>query len=118
MITSLVKISLALKPFNKFINLLVIVLIINIGYQLVFSVMPSAADSNEVMLSFLALTWLLLVNLMIEVFSRVPVASQSKTSFLARIKNKLYRGFYYTLSLIFIVISIAVLLLSFRMLRI
>lgn len=118
MITRLVKISLVLKPFNKLIYLLVIVLIINIGYQLVFSVMPSAADSNEVMLSFLALTWLLLVNLMIEVFSRVPVTSECKSSFLARIKNRFHRGLYYLLSLVFMAISIAVILLSFKMLRV
>lgn len=118
MITFLVKISLALKPFNKFIYLLAIVLIVNIAYQLVFSVMPSVAQSNELMLNFLALAWLLLVNLMIQVFSRVPVVLQSKTSFLVRMKNKLHRGLYYVLSLIFIIISIAVVLLSFRMLRI
>ncbi|MFT7008206.1 MAG: hypothetical protein ACJAXJ_002745 [Colwellia sp.] len=118
MITSLVKISLALKPFNKFIYLLAIVLIVNIGYQLVFSVMPSVAESNKIMLNFLALAWLILVNLMIQVFSRVPFVLQSKSSFLARIKNKFHRGLYYVLSLVFIIISIAVILLSFRMLRV
>jgi hypothetical protein len=118
MITSLVKISLALKPFNKFIYLLAILFIVNIGYQLVFSVMPSVAESNKIMINFLALAWLLLVNLMIQVFSQLPVASQSKTSFLARIKNKFHRGVYYLLSLVFIVISLAVILLSFRMLRV
>lgn len=118
MVTFLVKISLALKPFNKFIYLLAILFIINIGYQLVFSAVPSVAESNKIMVNFLALAWLLLINLMIQVFSRLPVASQSKTSFLARIKNKLHRGIYYLLSLVFIVISIAVILLSFRMLRV
>jgi len=118
MISCLDKISSVLRPLHKFTYLLAIVLIANIAYQLVFSVMPSVAQSNELMLNFLALAWLLLVNLMIQVFSRVPVTLQSKTSFLARIKNKFHRGLYYVLSLIFIVISIAVILLSFRMLRI
>ena len=118
MVTFLVKISLALKPFNKFIYLLAILFIINIGYQLFFSVTPSVAESNNIMVNFLALVWLLLVNLMIQVFSRVPIVLQGKISLLARIKNKFYRGLYYLLSLVFIVISIAVILLSLRMLRV
>jgi hypothetical protein len=118
MISYLIKISSVLRPLHKFTYLLAIVLIANIVYQLVFSVMPSVDESNELMLNFLALAWLLLVNLMIQVFSRLPVASQSNTSFLARVKNKFHRGIYYLLSLIFIVISIAVILLSLRMLRI
>jgi hypothetical protein len=118
MISYLIKISSVLRPLHKFTYLLAIVLIANIAYQLVFSVIPSVAQSNELMLNFLALAWLLLVNLMIEVFSRVPVVLQSKTTLLARIKNKFHRGLFYALSLIFIVISIAVILLSLRMLRI
>ncbi|MDX2368585.1 MAG: hypothetical protein QNK36_09330 [Colwellia sp.] len=118
MITCLVKISLALKPFHKFTYLLAIMLIANIVYQLIYSVMPSVAESNEIRLNFLALAWLALVNLMIQIFSRVPIASQSKTSFLAKIKNIFHRGFYYLLSVVFIVISIAVILLSLRMLRV
>ncbi len=118
MITYLVKISLALKPFNKFTYLLAIMLIANIVYHLVFSVIPSEAESNEIRLKFLALAWIALVNLMIQVFSRFPAISQSKISFSARIKNTFYRGLYYLFSLAFIAISIAVILLSFRMLRV
>jgi hypothetical protein len=93
-------------------------LIANIIYQLAFSVTPSAAESNEIMLNLLGLAWLALVNLMIQVFTRVPVASHSKMSFLARIRNRLHRGLYYALSFVFIVMSIAVIVLSFRMLRV
>jgi len=118
MITCLVKISLALKPFHKFTYLLAIVLITNIVYQLIFSVMPSAAESSEIRLNFLALAWLALVNLMILIFSQVPIVSQSKTSLIARIKNRFHRGFYYALSCVFILISIAVILLSYKMLRV
>lgn len=118
MITFLVKISLALKPFHKFTYLLAIMLVASIAYQLAFSVTPSDAESSDVMLSLLALAWLALVNLMIQVFSQVPVILQSKSSFLARIKNRFYRGIYYFLSLVFIAISIAVILLSFKMLRV
>lgn len=115
--TSLTRISLALKPFHQFIYLLAILLIVNIIYKLVFSVTPSAAESNEIMLNFLALAWLALVNLMVQVFSIIPVASSSKASFVARIKNRLHRGFYYLLFFVFISISLAVIFLSFKMLR-
>ncbi len=113
----LVKISLVLKPFYKIIYLLAIVLIISIVYQLVFSAVPSPAESNEIRLSLLALAWLALVNLMIQFFSRVPIALQGKSSILARIQNSFHRGLYYVLSLVFIAISIAVLLLTFKMLK-
>lgn len=117
MMTYLAKVSVALKPFHKLTYLLAIMLIANIVYQLIFSVMPSAVESTEVMLNFLALAWLALVNLMIQVFSRLPVASKNKASFLTRIKSKFHHGFYYILSLVFILISIAVIVLSFKMLR-
>jgi len=117
MITFLVNAALALKPFYKFTYVLAIVLVASIVYQLFFSVMPSFAESNRIMLSLLALAWLALVNLMIQLFSRLPIALQSKSSILARIKNSFHRGLYYVLSLVFVVISIAVLLLTFKMLK-
>jgi hypothetical protein len=98
--------------------MLAIVLIANIIYQLIFSDIPSTTESKVVMLNFLALAWLVLVNLMIQVFSQTPAISHIKVSLLTRIKNKLHRCIYYFLSLVFIVISISVILLSFRMLRI
>lgn len=118
MITFLTKISLVLKPFTKFTYLLGIVLIANIIYQLVFSVIPNTSESKVVMLNLLALAWIVLVNLMIQVFSQTPRALHTKVSLLTRIKNKFHRGIYYLLSLFFIAISIAVILLSFRMLRV
>ncbi len=118
MITFFVKISFVLKPFYRLTYLLAILLIANIAYQLFFSVMPSAAESHEIMLSLLALTWLALVNLMIQIFTRIPITAQNKISFFARIKNTLHRGLYYLLSFVFIGISIAVILLSIRMLRV
>jgi hypothetical protein len=58
------------------------------------------------------------VNLTIEIFSRAPVISSHQISFLTRIKYTIHRGLYYVLLFIFIIISIAVILLSFRMLRV
>jgi hypothetical protein len=60
---------------------------------------------------------LALVNLMIQVFSRVPITSQNKSSIVVRIKDRLHQGVYYLLSLFFVVISMAVILLTYKMLK-
>jgi len=112
----LVKISLALKPFHKLTYVLAILLIASIIYQLAFSAVPSPTESNKIMLCLLALAWLALVNLMIQVFSRVPITQQNKNSIVARIKNRLHRGLYYLLSVLFVAISMVVILLTFKML--
>jgi len=114
----LTKVALALKPFHKFTYLLAAILVANIIYQLAFTIAPSAVEPIDTMLNLLALAWVVLVNLMIQIFSQAPVILESKSSFWARIKNRFYRGVYYTLSLVFIVISFAVIFLSFKMLRI
>lgn len=118
MITYLVKIALLLKPFHKVTYLLAMILVAHLTYQLAFSVTLGAEESSNLMLSLLALAWLALVNLMIQVFSQVPVVLQRKSSFLTRIKNRFHRGIYYFLSLVFVAISIAVIFLSIKMLRV
>ena len=118
MMTFLVKISLALKPYYKLTYVLAIIIVTNIVYQLIFSDVLKATEPNKLMLSLLALAWLALVNLMIQVYSSAPVASQSKISLLARIKNRLHRGLYYALSFVFIVMSTVVIILSYKMLTI
>jgi len=69
------------------------------------------------MLCLLALAWLVLVNLMSQIFSQVPITSQDKQSLLTRVKNIFYRGFYYMLSLVFAAISMALILLTYKMLK-
>lgn len=117
MIKFLTNISLALLPFQKLFYLLAIVMIGSTLYQLAFSAVPSLSQSNALMLSLLALAWLALLNLMIQVFSRIPVALQNKKSLLLRVKHAFHRGIHYVLLLIFVAISIAVLLLTFKMLK-
>lgn len=118
MITYLTKVALALKPFHKFTYLLAAMLVANIIYQLAFTIAPSSVEPTDTMLNLLALAWVVLVNLMIQIFSQAPVTLQSKSSFLTRMKNRFHRGIYYFLSLVFIAISFAVIFLSFKMLRI
>ena len=96
MISILVKLSTALKPFHKLTYLLAILIIANIAYQL-FSSMPAQAEDKETMFSFLALVWLALINLMLHIFTQLPENNKNKQSIIARIKNKLHQILYYML---------------------
>lgn len=112
----LIKVAVALKPFKKFTYLLAIILLVNILYQLIFSALPSEEESNELRLNFLTLIWVILLNLMIQIYSRMPIASQGRRFALAKIKDKIRRGFYYLLSFVFLIITVAVIIVSFKML--
>ncbi len=112
----LIKAAVALKPIQKLTYLLAIILVVNIFYQLIFAALPSELESNELRLNFLALIWIILLNLMIQIYSRMPIASQSHRFALAKIKDKIHRGFYYLLSFIFLIITVAVIIVSFKML--
>lgn len=112
----LVKISVALKPFLKLTYVVAIMLIAIIVYQLVFSPATNYVESNVIIVNLLALTWVALVNLMIQIYSQVPNTSQNKPSLLTRIKTVFHRGIYYVLSLLFFVISMAVIILTFKIL--
>lgn len=114
--TYLVKISVALKPFLKLTYVIATMLIAGIIYQLVFSPATSHAESNFIIVNLLALAWVALVNLMIQLYSQVPNISQNKPSLLTRIKTAFHRCLYYVLSLLFFVISMAVIILTFKIL--
>jgi hypothetical protein len=117
MISFLVKSSLLLFPYRKFTYFFAAVLLGCIIYQLAFVDALSAAKSSTIMLMLLALAWLALLNLMVQIFSRVPIASQGKQSFILRIKGAFRRGVYYFLSLMFLAISMSIIILTFKMLR-
>jgi len=117
-ISFFVKISTALKPFHKLTYLLALLIIANVAYQFLFSSMPVQPQDKEAMFSLLALVWLALINLMLHVFTQVPENKKKEQFIFARIKNKLHQLFYYLLSLVFIGLSIALIILSLKMLRV
>ena len=118
MITLLVKLSKALKPYHKLTYLLALLIIGNVAYQFLFSSMPAKPENKEAMFSLLALIWLALINLMLNVFTQVPENKKNARFIFAKIKNKLHQLFYYLLFLIFIGLSITLLILSFKMFRV
>ena len=117
MISLLIKIAVALKPFHKITYLLAIVIIVNMVYQLFFASIPHQPQNSSAMLHLLALGWLALVNLMLQVFTRIPEKKEYQQNFFNRIKSKLHQGVYYCLSFTFVVLSFALIVLSVKMLR-
>ena len=118
MIPLLIKLSTALKPFHKLTYLLALLIIANVVYQFLFSTMPAQAEDKETMFSLLALAWLALINLMLHVFTQIPENNEKNLFIITRIKNRLHQFFYYMLSLVFIGLSITLVILSFKMLRV
>ena len=118
MIPLLIKLSTALKPFHKLTYLFALLIIANVAYQFVFSSMPAQPEDKGAMFSLLALAWLALINLMLHVFTQIPENKKNEQFVLTWIKNKLHQIFYYMLSLVFICLSIALIILSFKMLRV
>jgi hypothetical protein len=115
-ISLLVKLSKALKPFHKLTYLLAFLIIANLAYQFLFSSIPTQPENKEAMFSLLALVWLALINLMLNVFTQIPERKREKFIF-AKIKSKLHQLLYYLLSLVFICLSIALIILSLKMVR-
>jgi len=117
MISLIIKLSTVLKPFHKVTYLLALLIVTNIAYQLLFSTEHVQIEDKEAMLSLLALAWLALVNLMLHVFTRVPENKENKQPLFTRIKNKLHQWLYSILFFVFIALSISLIILSFKMLR-
>jgi len=70
------------------------------------------------MLNLLALAWLGLINLMLHLFPQISENKKKEYSGFAKIIN-IFRLFYhYVLSVVFIGLSIAIIILSFKMLRV
>ena len=118
MISLLTKISRVLKPFHKLTYLLALLVIVYLLYQLLFLADSSKEGDKGAMLSLLALSWLALINLMLHIFAQTPEKQQIKQTLIIRMKAKLNQGLYYMLSLVFIGVFIALIVLSFKMLRI
>lgn len=64
------------------------------------------------------LLWSLLCLLLLSAFPHVPPKPEMRQFFYKRLKIRLVRGFYYIVSLIFVVLSASALLLTFRLLNV
>lgn len=119
MLEILAKLAMWLKPFKKVIHLLVVTLVVLIVVQLKQSPSYDLRATNPLAIfSFLACIWLLLLNLLISLFENIPVKKTEKTGIFSRLKSKACRGVYQFIALLFIALTLTIIFLSIRLLRV
>ena len=92
------------------------------GFLLLFgySVLFRSAGEMDVYLipSILGTLWSLLLISIIYIFPNVPSVPSADVNYIDKVKIRLKRSLYYLMGLIFLVLSIAIILLSLKMLGI
>ncbi len=119
MLELLEKLSIKLQPFRKLIYLLVAILIVIIVIQLLQTPSPHYQSNNSyAILSFITCIWLLLFNILISTFNNIPSLTNKSLGVVTRLKVKLWRFYYHFLALLFIGLTLVIVFLSIRLLRI
>ncbi len=118
MIYNLTKLAFWLRPYRKFLYFIAALLVGNMGYRLLYLTSSGQVDDSTTMLNLLALVWLALLNLMLNVFVQPHQGESLKISLFKRIKNKINQWFEYLLAMMFLLLTLAVILLSIRMIRV
>lgn len=117
MLEILAKLSGKLLPFRKLIYLAMIILVGVIITQLLQTPSPSKPSNAVSILSLVGLIWLLLFNILLSTFYNIPRADDIESR-LALVKIKVKRCFYHFLAILFIGLTLVIIFLSVRMLRI
>ncbi len=118
MITYIAKLALRLQPYRKVFYFIAILLIGNVSYRLLFLSSINQFNDSATMLNMLALVWLALLNLMLNIFTYPQKNRSVKVSLFQRLKNKLNQWVEYLLSIIFLLLTLSVIVLSIRMIRV
>jgi hypothetical protein len=118
MLEILVKIAEKLQPFRKLTYLLAALLVGIIITQLLTT--PSSAQSSNAfaMLSFIGVVWLILFNILLSLFHNIPVHNAESKRVFSTVKIKIQRSFYHFFALLFIGLTLLIIFLSIRMIRI
>jgi len=111
------KVAIKLQAFRKYIYFIALMVVANIIYRLVFASQAVTLDNSITMLNLLFLAWLALLNFMLHAFVTNTAESSQKKSLLMRFKNKLNQWFEYFLATLFIGLTLTVIFLSIRMLK-
>jgi hypothetical protein len=115
---SIAKIALRLQPYRKFFYLIAALLMGNIGYRLLYFSSINQFNDSVTMLNLLALVWLALLNLMLNIFTYPQQSVKVNTNLFQRFKNKLNQWLEYLLAIILLLLTVAVILLSIKMIRV
>ena len=116
MLNLLSKIALVLKPLQKFILFFATLLVALIIFTLVKQNSFYSLDNHWLKISFLLFMWVVLMNLLILVFNRVPSTFNVNQRF-SGVKYKIKRFFYHMLAWLFMAAGATLLILSFRMIN-
>ncbi|PKH88124.1 hypothetical protein CXF79_08750 [Colwellia sp. Bg11-28] len=118
MLEILEKLSSKLQPFRKLTYIVAALLIAVIVTQVLQTSLPTQSTDPTAMLSFVGLIWLLLFNILLSLFHNLPKNDEVSQGVFTRAKIKLQRSLYHLLALLFIGLTLVIVFLSVRMLRI
>ena len=110
--------SIKLQPLRKISILLSVILLAIIVTQLLGPSSYPKTNTTFELFSFVTLIWLLLFNLLLSLFQSIPSIDKERDRILARIKIKVQRSLYQLLAVFFVGLTLVIIFLSVRMLRI
>ena len=102
------------KPFAVFIGIVAITII---GLE-VLGIIGTSDEDFLLVPSIVVLLWAIVLWTILHSFPGVPEKLDKSARFFKRIKSKMARLFYYLLAMLFVVTTVMVILLSFKLLRI
>jgi len=111
------KLSKKLQPLRRFSYFLVIILVVGIVIYLLQPTSHQQPSSSYAILSFVACIWLLLFNLLLSIFDNVPTVDTQAAKF-KRLKIKIQRCIYQLLAVLFTGLTLIIIFLTIRMLRV
>ena len=117
MLDLLAKLATKLQPFRKLSYLLAVILV-GIIFSQLQQTTSQQPTSPYALLSFIACIWLLLFNILLSLFDNIPKINTDSSGIFIRIKLKVQRSLYHVLALLFIALTLVIVFLSLRMLRV
>ena len=117
MLDLLAKLATKLQPFRKLSYLLAVILV-GIIFSQLQQTTSQQPTSPYALLSFIACIWLLLFNILLSLFDNIPKINTDSPGIFIRIKLKVQRILYHFLALLFIGLTLVIVFLSLRMLRV
>jgi hypothetical protein len=118
MLKLLEKLSIKLQPLRKLSYFLIAILVIVIVNNLLQVPSNNQQSGNPfAILSFVGCIWLLLFNLLLSIFNDIP-STDNQPSMFKRLKSRVQRYFYQLLAILFIGLTLVIVFLTIRILRV
>ena len=118
MLKILVALAEKLQPLRKLTYILAVLLVGVIFTQLLTTPSYSLSNSSYAMFSFVGVIWLILFNILLSLFHKIPTLNEESKGMFSRVKIKIQRSFYHFFAILLIGLTLMIVFLSIRMLRI